>query len=67
MASDLIYYMISHDDVGRPDLISYKVYGTVKFFSVVLDYNDIYDPFTDLKIGVQIKLPRNPNKYYFGR
>jgi hypothetical protein len=58
-----IKYEVQHDDLGRPDLISYKIYGTVKYASLVLEYNGLYDPFTDLKIGTTIWLPKSPNKY----
>ena len=58
-----IKYLIAKEDIGRPDLISYKVYGTVKYSQVVLSYNEVYDPFTDLKVGTYIYLPQNPIKY----
>ena len=56
-----IRYLLTYEDIGRPDLISYKVYGTVKYASVVLKYNEIYDPFTEMKVDRYIVLPQNPN------
>lgn len=37
----------------RPDLISYKIYGTVTYWSLILLYNDIVD-LSELKSGKSI-------------
>ena len=42
---------------GRPDLISYDVYGTTSYWWLVCASNNIIDPFEELKAGKTIKLP----------
>jgi hypothetical protein len=42
---------------GRPDLISYSIYGTTANWWVICVANDIIDPFEELKAGNKIKLP----------
>lgn len=54
---DDIIYTITSDDVGRPDLISYNVYGTAELLWLVLQYNNILDPTTELNIGTELILP----------
>ena len=43
--------------ITRPDLISYKAYGTTDFWWVIMEYNNIIDPLLDLKIGMILKIP----------
>jgi len=38
----------------RPDLISFKIYGSTQYWFLLLLYNDIID-FTDLKLGDTIR------------
>jgi|TARA_R100000482_G_C5122625_1_gene146682 hypothetical protein len=42
---------------GRPDLISYHIYGTTENWWIICVANDILDPFEDLKAGNKIRLP----------
>lgn len=42
---------------GRPDLISYDVYGTSTYWWLICTANNIIDPFEQLKAGKTIKLP----------
>ncbi len=42
---------------GRPDLLSYEVYGTTDYWWVICLANDIIDPFEQFKAGKQIKVP----------
>ena len=42
---------------GRPDLISFKVYGTPDFWWVICAANKIIDPFEQLTAGKQIVIP----------
>lgn len=53
-------YQISNEDKGRPDLISFKVYKTIDYIKSILIYNNIYDPFIDLKPGNYIYIPSDP-------
>jgi len=42
---------------NRPDLLSYRVYGTVKFWYILLIYNDMVSPL-ELFEGQNINYPR---------
>ena len=42
---------------GRPDLISYEVYGIVDYWWVICAANNIIDPFEQLLAGKQIRIP----------
>jgi hypothetical protein len=42
---------------GRPEFISWKVYGDTQYFWVLLEYNDLVNT-TDLKTGMTLKLFR---------
>jgi hypothetical protein len=42
---------------GRPDLLSYRLYGTVDYWWVLLVANNIVDPFEQLVAGKQIRVP----------
>jgi len=48
---------ISRSDVGRPDLISYEVYGDTDFWHYILLFNSIADPINGLVKGTDIKIP----------
>ena len=50
-------YRVEASDIQRPDLISHKAYGTVRYWWVVLSYNNIQNPFTDIEIGDILELP----------
>ena len=51
------YYLVHEDDLMRPDLISYKLYGTVKYWWLVMMVNGIGDIFTELKVGLTLQIP----------
>lgn len=48
---------------GKPSLISYEVYGTTELGWLIMQINDILDPFEELYIGREIKIP--PLREYF--
>ena len=50
------YVTITQDLVQRPDLISYKAYSTVDLWWAIYEYNNIRDPFFDLKLGTILKI-----------
>lgn len=50
-------HVISQSFEGRPDLISYKLYSTVDLWWVVCQFNGVINPFTDLRVGMLIKVP----------
>ena len=43
---------------GRPDLLSFHVYGTPDYWWLLLLANDIVDPYEELKEGIQLKIPK---------
>jgi len=48
---------ISPIDVGRPDLISYEVYGDTDFWHLILIFNNIADPIYGIIKGKDLKIP----------
>jgi len=54
--NDFLLVVLEHE-AGRPDLISNRVYGKATFAWLVLQYNSIVDPVTELVAGVAIRLP----------
>ena len=59
------YYRVVTIDCMRPDFISYKVYGTVDFWWIILLVNGIEDPFTDLVEGMILEIPNKLDIYKF--
>lgn len=58
-------YRVSEQDLMRPDLISYKVYGTVNYWWVILVINNIQNPFLDLSVGQMLLIPNENDLYDF--
>jgi hypothetical protein len=54
---DDITGIITADFAGRPDLLSYKAYGTPKFAWLVLQYNTILDINTEFVEGARYTIP----------
>ena len=50
-------YTVTKSDMGRIATISYRVYGTTTLWRVILEYNQIQDPITELYPGVVLALP----------
>jgi hypothetical protein len=57
-ASNDTFINIGQDLINRPDLISYKAYGTTDLWWAIYEYNNIRDPLFDLQIGQIIKIPQ---------
>ncbi|MDD5220122.1 MAG: hypothetical protein PHV11_06130 [Candidatus Bipolaricaulis sp.] len=51
------YYRVVQEDIGVPDLISWKNYNTERYWQVILVANKIISPFDDLEVGDIIMLP----------
>jgi hypothetical protein len=52
------YYRLTDTDVMRPDLVSAKVYnGNTQYWWVILLFNGIRDPFTEMKSGTLLEIP----------
>lgn len=50
-------HVVTSVDIGRPDLISKKLYGSAKYWSILFNVNGIFDPFNDLYIGQRLNAP----------
>jgi hypothetical protein len=50
-------YTVVPEDVGRLDLISYKVYNDERYFWVIAQANIILDPFNGFSAGNILKIP----------
>jgi len=53
----LSYYQIREQDLGRPDLLSYKLYGDTSLWWIIFKYNNIDDVWNDMEIGQIIAVP----------
>ena len=51
------YYRTDIHDVGRPDLISFEVYGTVRYWWIICIVNKIMDPLQGIAEGDLLKIP----------
>ena len=60
-----VYYRIDIHDINRPDLISYKNYGTIQYWWIICLINGIFNPFEDIKVGDIIKIPNKLDIYDF--
>jgi len=61
------YYRIEEEDFMRPDLISYKIYGSVRYWWVILLVNKVQDPYSELTVGALIQLPSMQDIYEFNK
>jgi hypothetical protein len=52
-----VYYRLDSIDRKRPDIISYKNYGTVDYWWIILLVNSLDNPFTDTAIGTITMIP----------
>lgn len=59
------YYMVTEDDLMRVDLISFKSYGTVRYWWLIAFVNKIQDPFNDLTPGQILEIPNILDIYDF--
>ena len=50
------FMLIKKGQEYRPDLVSYRAYGTVDFWWKIMEANEIYDIW-DFKAGVNIRIP----------
>jgi len=48
---------VREHEAGRPDLLSYRLYGKATYAWIVLQYNNIVDPVTELVAGAEIVMP----------
>ena len=53
---DFTFHQISEEEQERPDLLSYRSYGSVLFWWIILSYNRLIKV-EDLKKGLILKIP----------
>lgn len=53
----IAYYQCSQFDIGRPDLISYKIYGTTNYWWFLMWFNGVADVWNDLREKMVIAYP----------
>lgn len=58
-------YRVGDDDIMRPELISFKVYGSVQYWWLICHVNKIYDIFNDIKSGMLLIIPNMIDIYDF--
>lgn len=64
-AYPVTYYRVLGIDVMRPDLISYRHYGTVNYWWIIMLLNNIDNPLTDIEVGSILKIPSKLDIYAF--
>lgn len=50
-------YIVNETDLLRPDMISYKCFGSVRYWWVICMVNDILNPFSDIVTGKVLTIP----------
>jgi len=58
-------YIVSETDLLRPDMISYKAYGDVGFWWIIMYVNDIDCIYIDLVEGMTLDIPSLIDLYNF--
>lgn len=61
----LSYYRVNGIDLMRPYLISYRYYGTVRFWWIIMLINGIDNPLVDMEVGQILKIPSKLDIYSF--
>lgn len=59
------YYRVSGIDLMRPHLISYRFYGTVNFWWIIMLVNGISNPLVGMTAGMILKIPSKLDIYAF--
>lgn len=61
------YYRVASQDVKRPDLISFKLYGIIDYWWVICLVNNIDSPLEDIAVGTILTIPSKVDIYNFIR
>jgi len=59
------YYRVKGDETGQPDLISFRLYGTEKYWWIICLVNKIENPLEDIVAGSVIEVPNIRDIYDF--
>ncbi len=49
--------LVTQEYEKRPDLLSYNIYGVPELWWVIYEFNNIRDPFFELKSGQILRIP----------
>lgn len=52
-----LFYKTDEYDIGRPDIISYKIYGTTNYQWFLMEFNGISDCWNDIRENMLIEYP----------
>ena len=52
-----VSHMIGQDEEFAPDLISYNAYGATEYWWIIMQFNSIQFPLTQLQAGTIINIP----------
>ena len=65
MKYSVSYYRIEEADLQRPDIISYKIYGSIAYWWLLMMINGIENPLKDMEVGQLIQVPNVLDIYEF--
>lgn len=51
------FHTIREEDVKRPELLSYKLYGNQAYWWILMYINEIHDVWNDMIVGTVIQVP----------
>jgi hypothetical protein len=51
------YHRVSEEEIARPDLISYRLYGTHVYWWIICLVNAMSNPLMDLEVGDVLTIP----------
>lgn len=54
---DLQFYRVRYQDIQRPDLISFNIYGTTNYWWFIMWFNGVSDIWNDLVENMILKYP----------
>lgn len=52
-----VFVQVTQELEKRPDLVASKAYGNPDLWWVIYEFNNIRDPFFDLKAGMLLRIP----------
>lgn len=58
-------FRVTQQYVGRIDLVSYKFYNSFDFGWLILEFNDIMDPYDDIQLGTVLQIPNIEDYFSF--
>ncbi len=60
------FYTIRYEDIQRPELLAYKLYGNQDYWWILMYVNEIHDVWNDITEGKIIKIPniKDINEWY---